>query len=49
MSAPRHVYQIHIRATAEEVWQALTDPAFTGSTSIAPPSRARSRPAARGG
>ena len=29
MSAPRHVYQIHIRATAEEVWQALTDPAFT--------------------
>ena len=29
MSTPRHVYQIHIRATAEEVWQALTDPAFT--------------------
>ena len=29
MSAPKHVYQMHIRATAEEVWQALTDPAFT--------------------
>lgn len=26
---PRHVYQIHIRASAEQVWQALTDPAFT--------------------
>jgi uncharacterized protein YndB with AHSA1/START domain len=29
VSAPKHVYQIHIRATAEEVWHALTDPAFT--------------------
>ncbi|MGI9054007.1 MAG: SRPBCC family protein [Ilumatobacteraceae bacterium] len=29
MSAPRHVYQIHIRASAEAVWQALTDPALT--------------------
>ena len=25
----RHVYQIHIRASAEQVWQALTDPEFT--------------------
>ena len=29
MTVPRHVYQIHIRASAEEVWQALTDPTFT--------------------
>src|SRR3954462_12622499 len=29
VSAPRHVFRIHIRATAEEVWQAITDPAFT--------------------
>lgn len=29
MSAPRHVYQVHIRASADAVWQALTDPAFT--------------------
>ena len=29
MSAPRHVYQVQIRASAEEVWQALTDPDFT--------------------
>ena len=29
MSAPRHVFRIHIRATPEEVWQAITDPAFT--------------------
>ena len=27
--APVHVYQIYIRATAEQVWQALTDPDFT--------------------
>ncbi len=29
MSAPRHVYDIYIKATPEAVWQALTDPAFT--------------------
>jgi len=29
MSTPRHVYHVHIRATADAVWQALTDPAFT--------------------
>jgi uncharacterized protein YndB with AHSA1/START domain len=27
--APVHVYQIYIRATAEQVWRAITDPAFT--------------------
>ena len=29
MAAPRHVFRIHIRATPEEVWQAITDPGFT--------------------
>jgi uncharacterized protein YndB with AHSA1/START domain len=29
MAAPRHVFRIHIRATPEEVWQAITDPEFT--------------------
>jgi uncharacterized protein YndB with AHSA1/START domain len=29
MTAPLHVYQIYIRASAEQVWQAITDPAFT--------------------
>jgi uncharacterized protein YndB with AHSA1/START domain len=29
MAAPRHVFRIHIRATPEEVWQAITDPTFT--------------------
>jgi uncharacterized protein YndB with AHSA1/START domain len=29
MPAPRHVFQTHIRATPEAVWQALTDPEFT--------------------
>ncbi len=29
MPAPRHVFQTHIRATPEAVWQALTDPDFT--------------------
>src|SRR5215510_9658821 len=29
MSAPRHVFRIHIRATREEVWRAITDPEFT--------------------
>ncbi len=27
--APVHVYQIYIRASAEQVWQAITDPEFT--------------------
>ncbi len=27
--APVHVYQIYIRASAERVWQAITDPEFT--------------------
>ena len=29
MPAPRHVFQTHIRATPEAIWQALTDPEFT--------------------
>jgi uncharacterized protein YndB with AHSA1/START domain len=29
MAAPRHVHEIYIRATPEEVWQALVDPSFT--------------------
>jgi uncharacterized protein YndB with AHSA1/START domain len=29
MAAPHHVFRIHIRATAEQVWQAITDPEFT--------------------
>lgn len=29
MAAPRHVFQTHIRATPEAIWQAITDPEFT--------------------
>ena len=29
MSAPKHVYEVYIRATPEQVWQALTDPELT--------------------
>ena len=29
MPAPRHVFRIHIRATPDQVWQAITDPEFT--------------------
>ena len=29
MNTPRHVFRIHIRATPDEVWQAITDPEFT--------------------
>lgn len=29
MTPARHVYQVHIRASAAEVWRALTDPAIT--------------------
>jgi uncharacterized protein YndB with AHSA1/START domain/DNA-binding transcriptional ArsR family regulator len=29
MSAPKHVYEIYIRATPERVWQAITDPELT--------------------
>ena len=29
MAKPRHVYQTYIRASAEQVWQAITDPEFT--------------------
>jgi uncharacterized protein YndB with AHSA1/START domain len=29
MSAPKHVYEVYIRATPERVWQALTDPKLT--------------------
>lgn len=29
MAAPRHVFRIHIRATPDEVWRAITDSAFT--------------------
>ena len=27
--APVHIYQTYIRASAERVWQAITDPEFT--------------------
>lgn len=29
MPAPRHILRTHVRATADQVWQAITDPAFT--------------------
>ncbi len=29
MSEPKHVYEVYIRATPEQVWQALTDPELT--------------------
>jgi uncharacterized protein YndB with AHSA1/START domain len=29
MAKPKHVFQTYIRASAEQVWQAITDPAFT--------------------
>src|SRR4051794_25906646 len=29
MDRPRHVYQVFIRTEPEQVWQAITDPAFT--------------------
>jgi uncharacterized protein YndB with AHSA1/START domain len=29
MVAPRHVFQVYIRATPDAVWQAITDPEFT--------------------
>jgi uncharacterized protein YndB with AHSA1/START domain/DNA-binding transcriptional ArsR family regulator len=29
MDRPRHVFQIFIRATPEQLWQAITDPSFT--------------------
>src|SRR4029450_1495810 len=29
MDRPRHVYQVYIRTQPEQVWQAITDPAFT--------------------
>lgn len=29
MTAPQHIFQTFIRATPEQVWQAITDPAFT--------------------
>ena len=29
MPAPRHIFRIHVRASADQVWQAITDPAFT--------------------
>ena len=29
MNAARHVYEIYIKSTPEQVWQALTDPEFT--------------------
>lgn len=29
MAAPHHVYQIYIKADADRVWRAITDPAFT--------------------
>src|SRR5438270_5037358 len=29
MDRPRHVYQVFIRTQPEQLWQAITDPAFT--------------------
>jgi uncharacterized protein YndB with AHSA1/START domain len=29
MSDPKHVYEVYVRATPEQVWQALTDPELT--------------------
>jgi uncharacterized protein YndB with AHSA1/START domain len=29
MSEPKHVYEVYIRATPEQVWQAITDPEIT--------------------
>src|SRR5438105_483113 len=29
MDRPRHVFQVYIRTTPEELWQAITDPAMT--------------------
>jgi uncharacterized protein YndB with AHSA1/START domain/DNA-binding transcriptional ArsR family regulator len=29
MDRPRHVFQVYIRATPEQLWQAITDPNFT--------------------
>jgi len=29
MAAPQHIYQIYIKASPDQVWQAITDPAFT--------------------
>src|SRR5215207_10598202 len=29
MARPRHVFQVYIRTTPEQLWQAITDPAFT--------------------
>jgi uncharacterized protein YndB with AHSA1/START domain/DNA-binding transcriptional ArsR family regulator len=29
MDRPRHVFQVYIRTTPEQLWQAITDPAFT--------------------
>ena len=29
MSAPRHIYEIYIKASPEQVWQAIVDPQFT--------------------
>jgi uncharacterized protein YndB with AHSA1/START domain/DNA-binding transcriptional ArsR family regulator len=29
MDRPRHVFQVYIRATPEQLWQAITDPDFT--------------------
>ena len=44
MSGARHVYRIYIRASREQVWQALLDPEFTrqyfhGTAFTAPPER----------
>src|SRR5213082_488367 len=29
MDRPRHVFQVYIRTTPEQLWQAITDPSFT--------------------
>ena len=45
MAITTHVYQIYIAATAEQVWQAITDSEWTRSTSTPPRSSSHRRPA----
>ena len=28
MTSPQHIYQIHIKATPDQVWKAITEPGF---------------------
>ncbi len=52
MPAGRHQYEIYIRATPEQVWEAILDPAFTrqyfhGTAFERPPVAGRALPHAR--